>query len=318
MNSFCRNALFNMGLVTLYSFSREVPFYATTPNWSGGYSVELIEFCGSDSIADSVYAAIRRGGTLPQGQPAILKPVCRLERSPVSLQIEQSGAVLTLRLDRPDRLNAINESTAQQLLSALHQADLSSDVRVIVLRGSGRAFCAGRDISEAPTPEILDLVQRVSAAMVRCSKPIVCAVHGWVVGAGVEWMLDTDIVIATRSARFKLPEAEIGVFVTGGIVATLPAMTGLARAKGILLLGEEFSAMEAERWGLIWKAVDDDALDAEAARVARRLAALSPDIVHRFKRVLNEVGLNAFDKAIALETQMQTELQSGAAAHKAP
>jgi 2-(1,2-epoxy-1,2-dihydrophenyl)acetyl-CoA isomerase len=236
----------------------------------------------------------------------------------VSLQNEPSGAVLTLRLNRPDRLNAINEATAQQLVAALRQAELSPDVRVIVLRGNGRAFCAGRDVSEPPTPEILDLVQRVSTAMVRCSKPVVCAVHGWVVGAGVEWMLDADIVIAARSARFKLPEAEIGVFVTGGIVATLPAMAGMARAKGVLLLGEEFSATDAERWGLIWKVVDDDALDAEVARVAQRLAALSPDIVYRFKRVLNEVGLNAFDKGIALETQMQTELQSAAPSTKAP
>ena len=235
----------------------------------------------------------------------------------MSLQVEPSGAVLTLRLNRPDRLNAINESTTQQLLAALREADQSRDVRVVVLRGNGRAFCAGRDVCEPPTPQILDLVQRVSTAMVRCTKPIVCAVHGWVVGAGVEWMLDTDIVIAARSARFKLPEAEIGVFVTGGIVATLPAMAGMARAKGILLLGEEFSAMEAEHWGLIWKVVDDDALDAEVLRVTRRLAALAPDVVHRFKRVLNEVGLAAFDRGIALETQMQTELQSNAHANTA-
>ncbi len=227
----------------------------------------------------------------------------------MSLQIAPSGAVLTLRLNRPDRLNAIDEATAQQLLTALNQADQSPDVRVIVLRGNGRAFCAGRDISEPPTPEILTLVQNVSTAIIRCSKPIVCAVHGWVVGAGVEWMLDADIVIAARSARFKLPEASIGVFVTGGICATLPAMAGIARAKGILLLGEEFSAGDAERWGLIWKGVDDDALDAEVARVTQTLAALTPDVAHRFKRVLNEVGLSAFDKAIALETQMQTELQ---------
>jgi len=220
--------------------------------------------------------------------------------------------VLTLRLNRADRLNAINEATAQQLLAALHHADQSPDIRVIVLRGNGRAFCAGRDISEPPTPEILSLVQAVSTAMVRCSKAIVCAVHGWVVGAGVEWMLDSDIVIAARSARFKLPEAEIGVFVTGGIVATLPAMAGMARAKGMLLLGEAFNAVDAERWGLIWKVVDDEAFDAEVARVAQQLANLKPDVVHRFKRVLNEVGLTAFDKAIALETAMQTELQASA------
>jgi len=228
------------------------------------------------------------------------------------LQSSLTDHVLTLRLNRPHKLNALDEATAAALITALQDADVSSEVRVIVLRGNGRAFCAGRDVSESPTPKILTLVQDVSRAIVNARNPIVCAVHGWVVGAGVEWMLDTDIVIATRSARFKLPEASIGVFVTGGIVATLPAMAGIARAKGILLLGEAFSAMDAERWGLIWKVVDDDALDAEVARATQKLAALTPDVVHRFKRVLNEVGLNAFDQGIALETQMQTELQPAA------
>ena len=230
----------------------------------------------------------------------------------MALQSEQIGHILTLRLNRPERLNAINEATARELLTGLTEAERSPDVHVIVLRGNGRAFCAGRDVSEPPTPEILTLVQDVSKAMVRCSKPIVVAVHGWVVGAGVEWMLDGDIVVAARSARLKLPEAGIGVFVTGGVSATLPAMAGMARAKGAMLLGEEFSAADAERWGLIWKVADDDALDAEILRIAQRLAALKPDVVRRFKRVLNEIGLERFDRAIALETQMQTELQSAA------
>ncbi len=236
----------------------------------------------------------------------------------MTLQSDLANNVLTFRLNRPDKLNAIDEATAAVLFAALREADASPEVRVIVLRGNGLAFCAGRDVSEPPTPQILSLVQNVSRAMVHSRKPIICAVHGWVVGAGLEWMLDADIVIATRSARFKLPEAGIGVFVTGGIVATLPAMAGMARAKGILLLGEAFSAQDAERWGLIWKVVDDDVLDAEIAGVTQKLSSLAPDVVHRFKRVLNEVGLNAFDKAIALETQMQTELQNLTPQHNSP
>ena len=226
------------------------------------------------------------------------------------MQSELADGVLTLTLNRPQRLNAIDEPTARALLQALRDADADPQVRALLLRGAGRAFCAGRDISEPPTPEILELVQGVSRAMVECSKPIVCAVHGWVVGAGVEWMLDTDLVVAARSARFKLPEASIGVFVTGGITSVLPRVAGLMRAKALLLLGEEFSAEQAERWGLVSRLVDDESLDEEAQRVARRLSALDPRVASRFKRVLNQMSLADFAHSIALESQMQTELMA--------
>jgi 2-(1,2-epoxy-1,2-dihydrophenyl)acetyl-CoA isomerase len=228
----------------------------------------------------------------------------------MTLQTEFSAGVLTLRLDRPERLNAIDEPTAGALLEALRGAGSAADVRVIVLRGNGRAFCAGRDIGEAPTPEILALVQDVARAIVASPKPVVAAVHGWAVGAGVEWMLDADIVIAARSTRFKLPEIGLGVFVTGGITRTLPACAGLARAKGLLLLGEEFSAADAERWGLIWSVVEDGELDAGTARLAARLASLDPTALGRFKRVLNVMNLAAFEEALAAEAAMQTELES--------
>ena len=225
------------------------------------------------------------------------------------LQTELAEGVLTWRLNRPERLNAIDEPTAQALLDALRSAAASAEVRVIVLRGNGRAFCAGRDVGAAPTPEILALVQDVSRAIVGSTKPVVVAVHGWAVGAGVEWMLDADIVIAARSARFKLPEIGLGVFVTGGITRTLAAYAGLARAKELLLLGEEFSATDAERWGLIASVVEDDRLDAETARVAARLAGFDPAVVGRFKRVLNAMNLEGFEEALLAEARMQTKLE---------
>ena len=220
-----------------------------------------------------------------------------------------ANGVLTLRLNRPARLNAIDEAMAGLLLAALQQAERSSEVRVVVLRGNGRAFCAGRDISEAPTPQILAQVQAVATAMVECSKPIVVAVHGWVVGAGVEWMLDGDITIATRSARFKLPEVGLGVFATGGVTAILPSVAGVAKAKGLLMLGEEFSAEQAERWGLVWTVVDDQDFDAEVERIAQRLATFEPQVLGRFKRVIHQLGLPEFSRSIALESQMQEELE---------
>ena len=227
----------------------------------------------------------------------------------MSVSVAVADRVMAITLNRPDKLNAIDTPMAKALLAALQQADRSSAVRAVMLRGQGRAFCAGRDVSEPPNDEILDLVQQVAAAIVHCSKPVVAGVHGWVVGAGLEWMLDCDLAVAARSARFRLPEVEIGVFVTGGITALLPRIAGLARARGMLLLGEPFDAGQAGQWGLVWTVVDDDQVAGETGRIARRLASFDPAVLGRFKRVLDQVGAEAFDEALRTEARMQTELQ---------
>jgi 2-(1,2-epoxy-1,2-dihydrophenyl)acetyl-CoA isomerase len=220
-----------------------------------------------------------------------------------------SDGILTVTLQRPEKLNAIDNDLARELLQAISVARSNEDVRVLLLRGTGRAFCAGRDVGAPPTEQDLELVQAVAEALVSLPKPVVAAVHGWTLGAGLEWVLDTDIVIAAESSRFKLPEASLGVFVTGGLTATLPAMAGLARAKGLMLLGEEFGAAEAHAWGLVWQVVPDSDLDAAAARVCSKLAALEPHVVSRYKKVLNEVGLVQFQRAMQAETEAQRALQ---------
>ncbi len=221
---------------------------------------------------------------------------------------ERQDAILTLTLNRPDKLNAIDNELAQGLLEALHDASADAATRVIRLRGSGRAFCAGRDVSAAPTDQDLELVQAVARAIVQNPKPVVAQVHGWTVGAGLEWMLDADLVIAAAATRFKLPEASLGVFVTGGLTATLPAMVGVARAKALMLLGDEFSAQEALAWGLIYQVAPDAGLEQAGWTVSKRLAALAPGMASHFKRVLNGIGLGAFDRAVVLESQTQRAL----------
>ena len=227
-----------------------------------------------------------------------------------ALQSELQAGVLTLTLNRPEKRNAINNDLARALLAALQHAEADTAVRCVVLRGNGLAFCAGRDVSEAPTEDDLVLTQQVAQAIVRCSKPVVAAVHGWVVGAGLEWMLDADIVVAADTARFKLPEASLGVFVTGGISAILPAIAGVSRAKAMMLLGEEFGVAQAHAWGLVWAVVSPDSLQDEARRCAQRLASMDASVVGHFKRVLNQVGLPAFEQAIQEETSVQRSLQA--------
>jgi 2-(1,2-epoxy-1,2-dihydrophenyl)acetyl-CoA isomerase len=128
------------------------------------------------------------------------------------LLIERDSGVLTLVLNRPHKLNAIDNELAASLRDALGSAATDSSVRAVRIRGNGRAFCAGRDVSEEPTERDLELVQAVSKAIVENPKPVIAAVHGWTVGAGLEWMLNADIVYAAEDARFKLPEASLGVW----------------------------------------------------------------------------------------------------------
>lgn len=220
------------------------------------------------------------------------------------------GGVMTLTLNRPEKLNAIDNEMARALLDALAVAGRDAPIRVVLLRGSGRAFCAGRDVSAEPTEQDLVLVQAVAQAIVELPKPVVAAVHGWTVGAGLEWMLDADVVVAASDARFKLPESAIGVFVTGGLTATLPAHAGLARAKALTLLGEAFTAAEAQAWGLVWRVVAPGELPSESRRIAEQLAALAPDVASRFKRVLNELGLDRFGRAIERENEAQRALSA--------
>ena len=128
---------------------------------------------------------------------------------------------------------------------------------------------------------------------------------------GLELALAADIRLAVDSATFALPEASIGVFVTGGLSATLVASAGLARAKAITLLGEPFTAAQAQAWGLVWEVVPDEQLEARAQAVCAQIAALRPEVAAAFKRVFNRIGLPAFDAAIEQENAVTRALVSG-------
>lgn len=228
------------------------------------------------------------------------------------LLLDRDGGVLTLTLNRPDKLNAIDNPLSDALLDALRSAAADPAVRAIRLRGHGRAFCAGRDVSAPPTERDLELVQAVARAIVTHRCPVIAAVHGWTVGAGFEWMMNADVVVAATDTRFKLPEASLGVFVTGGLVATLPAAVGPMRAKALTLLGEAFDAPQALAWGLVYRCVPVDELDAVSMAAARQIAALAPEVASAFKRVLNQIGLDGFDRAIEAENNVQRSLGRGA------
>jgi len=218
------------------------------------------------------------------------------------------AGVLELRLNRPERLNALTLALARDLLAAVQAAVADPAVRVILLSGEGRAFCAGKDRDDPPTPAFVDTLQALASLLVRAPQPVVTAVQGWVVGAGFELMLNGDLTVAARGARFVLPEVQVGLFGTGGVAALLPRLVGLQKAKGLLMLGQELGAADAERWGLVWQVVDDVALVDEARQFALRLAGSSPALLAEVKQLVHREHLGDFDAALAREAQVHQRL----------
>ncbi|MEZ5702500.1 MAG: enoyl-CoA hydratase-related protein [Burkholderiaceae bacterium] len=224
----------------------------------------------------------------------------------MTLMSERREGVMTLTLNRPDKLNAINNTLAQDLLDALGAVAGDSSVRV-VRRCAARALCAGRDVGRPRIATPWSWCKRWHRPSCVCHSPWSprCTDGRWGRGSNGCW---TPTWWWRDAAHFRLPEASLGVFVTGGLSATLQAMAGLARARALLLLGEVFDAEQALDWGLLYRVVDDADREAASWRVATTLAALDPEVARTFKQVLNQIGLPAFDRAIEAENGAQRQL----------
>jgi 2-(1,2-epoxy-1,2-dihydrophenyl)acetyl-CoA isomerase len=192
------------------------------------------------------------------------------------------GAVARITLNRPDRLNSFTRVMHEELRDAL--ANLG-DARVVVLTGAGRGFCAGQDLNDrAVAPgEAVDLgetVQQCWNPLIRTlaslPQPVIARVNGVAAGAGANIAMACDVVVAAKSAKFIQSFSAIGLIPDSGGTWHLPRLVGQARAMGLALTGERLSAEKAEAWGMIWKAVDDDALDSEVDGIAAKLASLPP------------------------------------------
>ena len=234
-----------------------------------------------------------------------------------SLLVSMEAGVLTLTLNRPEKLNAFNPEMHQALRQGLERAADDAAVRAVVLTGAGRGFCAGQDLSErdvrpgaAPIDLSVSLGSHYNPLVRRLRalpKPIVCAVNGIAAGAGANIALACDIVIASRSARFVQAFSRIGLVPDSGGTYFLPRLVGTARAMALALLAESLSAEQAEQWGLIWKAVDDERLAEETAALARRLAHGPTRGYGLLKKALQASSGNSLDAQLDLERDLQRE-----------
>lgn len=238
------------------------------------------------------------------------------------------GPVAVVHLDRPQRLNAVVPALVEGLLEAFERAG-SQGVGAVVLAGRGRAFCAGHDLKEpAPAEDEaaarrrLQRIQDVTRAIRSLPCPVVAAVHGYALGAGAEFALGCDLVVAAQDARFGFPEVGVGLSVTGGISALLPRIVGPVRAKELLFLGEHLSAEEAHRLGLVNRVVPSGSHEQAALDLAGRLAEQPPAALALAKSLLDHgidsTESDAFEREVdaAVQTMATGEAQASAQAFR--
>ena len=200
--------------------------------------------------------------------------------------------MLTLTLDRPAQLNALTGELSDALAAELEAAAAYDDVRVVVLRGAGRAFCAGADIAGADASTRLDVraldrANRIIRAITRLDKPVLAAVQGPAAGVGCSIALACDLAVAAESASFLLAFARIGLMPDGGSSSSVAASIGRARAMRMALLAEPLTGREAFEAGLVSHLADDDAFETVVAEVTSRLAAGAPLAQAATKRAVN-------------------------------
>jgi 2-(1,2-epoxy-1,2-dihydrophenyl)acetyl-CoA isomerase len=218
-----------------------------------------------------------------------------------ALRWEVADGVATITLDRPDALNSLEATLKRELLVALREAARDRTVRVVILTGAGRAFCAGQDLKErlAPDPTPLDVEVRerynpIILAMRGLPKPIIAAVNGVAAGAGASLAFAADLRIAAEGASFVLAFGRIGLVPDSGASWFLPRLVGAAHAAELLYLSDPMPAEEALRIGLVSQVVPGDALLDHARTLATKLAQGSPTALALTKRAIDrslEVGL---------------------------
>ncbi len=222
----------------------------------------------------------------------------------------QNDGMAEIRLNRPERLNAVTQQLYDELNAALTQAEENPDVRVILLTGEGRAFCVGADLKAHKAGrtafdrrQYLAGEQAVCRRLLSLKKPVVAAVNGYALGAGAEMAIASDFIVMAESAQIGLPEVSIGNFLGGGITWLLPRMVGMAKARELVFLGERINGAEAVRIGLANRVFPDAQFLEEARAFAKKFAQKPPFSMELAKRQLNFAAEGTLEAAFWAELE---------------
>ncbi len=232
--------------------------------------------------------------------------------------VTTNGAIRTLTLNRPAALNSFTAAMHLQLRQALDAAALDEAVRCVVLTGAGRGFCAGQDLNDegmgtdgqpADVEGVVERLYKPLALRIRSMPvPVLAMVNGVAAGAGANIALGCDIVLAARSASFIQAFSKIGLVPDGGGTWLLPRLVGRARAIGLAMLGDKLPAEEAAAMGLIWRCVDDAALQETTLALATRLAALPSRALAATRNIIDAALPLDYAQALGQEARVQGEM----------
>lgn len=231
-----------------------------------------------------------------------------------NIEFNIDKCVAVLKLNRPDALNSFTAEMHGEVREVLEQAAADKAVRAVLLTGNGRGFCAGQDLNDravAPgdsMPDLGDSVENYYNPLIRLlttmEKPVICAVNGVAAGAGANIALACDIVIAGRSASFIESFSKLGLIPDSGGTFHLPRLVGLARAKGLAMLGPKVRAEQAEAWGMIWQVVDDEVLMETALGLAEQMATQPTRGFAFTKQAFAASAANTLDQQLELEKEL--------------
>jgi 2-(1,2-epoxy-1,2-dihydrophenyl)acetyl-CoA isomerase len=226
----------------------------------------------------------------------------------VTILLQIRNGIARLTLNRPERLNSFNTQMHEEVGDALSQIEQDRNVRVLVLSGAGRGFCAGQDLSDpaiVSCGDSVDLglaIEKYYAPLVLRLRglrvPVLCAVNGVAAGAGANLALACDIVIAKKSASFIQSFCKLGLIPDTGGTYVLPRLIGTARAMGLALLGDKLSAEQAAEWGMIWRCIDDATFDSFIDKTAQQLAEAPTQGLACIKEAILSSGLRTLEQQL--------------------
>ncbi len=228
-----------------------------------------------------------------------------------TIRLSYADGIAEVTLDRPDVKNALNSQMRAELLYAIEEA--SDAARVIVLTGTGDAFCSGQDLTDARHSvsnanlerTLRDEYMPLLRAIFDCKVPTISAVNGAAAGAGANLALASDVVIASESAVFLQAFARIGLIPDAGGTYWLPRQVGFARAMGSALFSEPVPARQAAEWGMIWEAVPDDEFEAHWRKRAAQLASGPTEAYRHAKEAIRATYENSLEEQLVLEARLQ-------------
>ncbi|MBO8181310.1 MAG: enoyl-CoA hydratase/isomerase family protein [Archaeoglobus sp.] len=227
-----------------------------------------------------------------------------------AIVFEKEDGILWARLNRPEALNAINEEVVEGLEKLVAKVREEKDIRVVVIIGTGKAFCAGADIKmflRSDTFAAREIIERLGKALEAFEDldvPVIAAINGFALGGGCEMAMACDIVIASEKASFGQPEINIGIIPGAGGTQRLARLIGWKRAMELCLTGDRISAGEAERLGLVNKVVKDEELENEVRNLAKKIAEKSPYAVMLVKQAVNRGFKMGLKDGIAYERDL--------------